>query len=103
MGVGNWLSKATQPVGAPALLGPGSGGEGGPADQLMANGPADLLFQDTGGSHVHLSAPDQAGSLSADGPLVSALPLFGGAGSASLSGLPGEGSPSSQHGILAGR
>jgi len=71
----------------------------------MANGPADLLFQDTGGSsQVHLSAPDQAGSPSADGPLVSALPLFGGAGvSASLSGLPGEGSPSFQHGILAGR
>jgi len=102
--VGNWLSNATQPV-ATHTSNPGAAWQSS-ADHLTANGLADLLFQDTGGGSVGLSAPDQSGPPSVGDPSISAWPTFGGAGtSVSLAGLTGEDSSlsSSQHGTLAGR
>jgi hypothetical protein len=86
----SWLTNAITPFIGTAL----SGGQLGSADTSTTNSPADLLFQNTNGGTMHLSAPDPSGPPSVgDLSTVSASPTFSGAdGGPSLSGLGGAGS-----------
>jgi hypothetical protein len=97
--MGNWLQNAPTPLVATALSKLGS------ADDLTANGQADLLFQDTHGGADHASMPHEWGPEVIDGPTsASTWPTFSGADSGGgLSGLNLADSSSSPHGTLPSR